>query len=148
MNTAEFIENIGSKLSRPLYFGIDGISTPNNHHISEVKQLEITSTDCGGKQHSWSETIFHLFVPDTDSKTQMRPDMTVEKLSQILDRAETLNIASEIKIEYSENKKSAISSYRIADSSIKDDKVFIHLSPHLSECKPLANIDQGACCNG
>ncbi|MBL4782523.1 MAG: hypothetical protein JKX92_09795 [Porticoccaceae bacterium] len=52
MNTAEFIENIGSKLTRPLYFGIDGISIPNNYHISEVKQLEITSTDCGGKQHS------------------------------------------------------------------------------------------------
>ena len=70
MNYKELLNLFAENRDKELRFEYKaGHFVETNFHITEVKNLQIKSVDCGGKSDQWNETIcFILLVFCCDSK--------------------------------------------------------------------------------
>jgi len=114
-----------------------GSYADTNYHITEVKNVDVRSVDCGGSSNHWKETIIQLW--ESPSEKGKQDYMSVEKALSILDRVNGVNplwIETEAKIEYSnDNFHTAV--LDIHNISITSDKLIVHLFVAETLCKAL-----------
>ena len=110
-------------------------------HITEIKQANITSVDCGGKMSNWTEVIMQLWEP----KTATLDTMKVEKALSIIDLVEQtllLNTNSPVKIEFG-NDTFDTRQMHPHDFVINGNDIIIKLAADKTQCKA---IDRGESC--
>jgi len=102
MKVQEFISVLENNTNKELIFEY----APNkiagaNYHLTEVKNVQFNTTDCGGKTNFWKETHFQIWEsPNEMDKTEF---MTVNKILSIVKRVDAITpllLGTELKIEY------------------------------------------------
>lgn len=111
-------------------------------HITEIKQANITSVDCGGKMNAWTEIIVQLWEPNTQDSLR---SMKVEKAMSIIELVEKtlpLNPNSPVKIEFG-NDTFDTRQMHPQDFEINGDEIIVKLQADKTQCKA---IDRGDTC--
>lgn len=111
-------------------------------HITEIKQANITSVDCGGKMNAWTEIIVQLWEPNTQDS---QPSIKVEKAMSIIKMVEKtlpLNPNSPVKIEFG-NDTFDTRQMHPQDFEIIGNEIIVKLQADKTQCKA---IDRGDSC--
>lgn len=154
MKTREFLALLNQHPSRPLHFEYrPGARLKPGYHITEVKNLHIDATDCGGRTDSWQETVIQLWespVPETTP----RP-ITARKALAILgrvNRSRPLLQDSLLKFEYG-NAEFHTAHLQVAGAFLEEEGLIVALTPDTTQCKandlcgvPEAEAKAAACC--
>ena len=154
MNTGEFLRLLNQHPQRPLNFEYrPGLRLRPGYHITEVKNLQINATDCGGRTDSWQETVIQLWE-DPGAGPEGR-NITARKALAILDRvnrSQPLWPGSLLKFEYG-NADFHTAQMHAAGSFLDGESLVVSLSPEKTQCKasdlcgvPESKADTPACC--
>ena len=160
MKVKELLEELRENQNKALLFEYkQGSYAGTNYHITEVKNVDVKSVDCGGRSNQWKETIIQLW--ESPSEKGKKDYMTVEKALAIFDRVNSINplwLETEAKIEYS-NAEFHTAILDIHNISVTSSKVIIHLFVTETLCKALEtcgvlveeisenNTKEEACCS-
>lgn len=113
-----------------------------NYHITEIKQAEVTSVDCGGKLDRWTEIIVQLWEPNVNDQTRA---MEVNKALAIVNVVEgkmTLDGNAIVKIEFGNSDFDTRQMYP-ADFVLDGENLIINLIADVTQCKA---IGRGGSC--
>lgn len=114
----------------------------SSFHITEIKQANITSVDCGGKMNAWTEVIVQLWEPNTK---EIERSMNVSKAISIIELVEKmlpLNPNSPVKIEFG-NDRFDTRQMLPQDFEITHDEIIVKLTADTTQCKA---IERGQTC--
>lgn len=136
MRVKEFIKEIEKYSGKELLFSYPSNKLVGaNYHLTEVKNVQFNTTDCGGKSNFWKETHFQIWEsPQEIGKTDY---LKVDKILSILkkvDKIKPLMYNTELKIEYG-NEDFPTSVMQIEKISINDKKVVVTLFAGTTKCK-------------
>ena len=109
-------------------------------HITEIKQANITSVDCGGKMNAWTEIIVQLWEPNKQDSLR---SMKVEKALSIIELVEKtlpLNPKSPVKIEFG-NDTFDTRQMHPQDFEINGDEIIVKLQADKTQCKAINRGD-------
>ncbi len=146
MKTHEFITVLQQNPSKELLFEYQ----PNqfiqaNYHVTEIKNVQFDTTDCGGKTNHWKETQIQLWEKDSESiKTNF---LTTSKVFSILNRVNSITplwLDTELKIEYG-NKHFHTSVMKIKSYKSNKNQVVISLFEEKTQCKAIEDSNQVCC---
>lgn len=123
---------------------------PPTYHITEVKNHKIDSVDCGGREHSFNETVTQLWV---NEKEELRRPWTAGKalsIYQKVDKVRPIDQSTDMLFEYGIKSLQRII-YGIGNVIVQNDSVRIQLSNLPTMCKPReeskhASKAVAACC--
>ena len=113
-----------------------------SYHITEIKQAQIVSVDCGGKMNSWNEVILQLLEPELNSNQEA---MQVNKALKIINTVEAtlaLHPNATTKIEFG-NAVFETRQMLIAEITKDGTNLVVVLSADKTQCKAL---DRGDSC--
>jgi hypothetical protein len=113
-----------------------------SYHITEIKQAQVTSVDCGGVRNNWTEVIVQLWEPEV--KEQQRA-MKVDKALSIInlvEKALPLDRQAIVKIEFGNSQFDTRQMYPFTILKDQEDLV-IDLRPDQTQCKA---INRGGSC--
>jgi len=160
MKTQEFLNVLKENEGKALLFEYQqGLYAGTNYHITEVKNVDIKSVDCGGKTNAWKESVIQLW--ESPSEIGKKDYMVVEKALAILERVngiQPLWLDTEAKIEYS-NANFHTAVLDIHNINITSDKVIVTLFVSETLCKAqeecgvlveetaTTNTKEEACCS-
>ncbi len=136
MKTREFLELLKEHPNQQLHFEYrPGARLKPGYHITEVKNIRIDATDCGGRTDSWLETVIQLWespVPETTPNA-----ITGRKALAILDRvnrSQPLLQDSLLKFEYG-NAAFHTAQLHVAGSILDGDGLTVALTTDITQCK-------------
>ncbi len=143
MKWSEFKSQLSQFPSHHLQFEIakDTFVHPS-FHITEIKQANITSVDCGGKKNEWTEIIVQLWEPEALENNR---SMQVTKALSIIDLVEksvALDYNAAVKIEFG-NAVFETKQMLPQEFEIKNDELILKLQTDATQCKA---IDRGESC--
>lgn len=107
-----------------------GDRVPISFHITEVGRVEKTFLDCGGTLRNRSTVQLQIWVgPDEDHRIQ------AGKMADILERSSQVvpDDSLPLEMEY-ELENGFVSQFPVADHSVSDDAVVLHLGVRHTEC--------------
>ncbi len=136
MTTQEFIELLKAHPGHPLSFEYRaGQRLRPDYHITEVKNVRVEATDCGGRSDAWQETVIQLWEsPEEDPGARQ---ITGRKALGILDRvarSQPLFTADTVRFEYG-NAGFHTSQLHVTDASVEEGQLVVRLSPEATQCK-------------
>ena len=120
----------------------DKNKVPVSFHITEVGQVNKTFIDCGGKVHSIQTCQLQAWVGDDfDHRIQ------AGKMADILNLAQAIIPNDDIDVEV-EYEATTISQYPIAEYSLTENSVVLHLTTKHTDClaKELCLLPTSSCC--
>ena len=120
----------------------DGIWVDNSYHLTEIKQAQIVSVDCGGKMNTWNEVVLQLWEPENKEESQA---MTVPKALSIIEQVEKsidLHPKAIVKIEYG-NDNFPTRQMLLEQFELSNDHLIVKLHADKTQCKA---IDRGETC--
>ncbi|MDG1571200.1 DUF6428 family protein [Robiginitalea sp. M366] len=136
MTTREFLQVLRLHPGKKLQFEYrEGAQLRPDYHITEVKNVLINATDCGGRSDQWEETVIQLW-----EAPQPEPDhgpITTEKALAILERvnqSQRLMAQSLLKFEYG-NAGFHTAQLHVGPVSVTDNTLLIGLQPEATQCK-------------
>ena len=106
-----------------------------NYHLTEVKNVQFDTTDCGGKTNFWEETHFQLW--ESPKEKGKRNYMTSDKILSIIKRVDgikSIKPKTELKFEYG-NDTFTTAVMPIEKISIKDKQIIVSLFSEVTRCK-------------
>ena len=111
-------------------------------HITEIKQANITSVDCGGKMNAWTEIIVQLWEPNNqDSERSMKVSKALSIIN-LVEKTLPLNPNNPVKIEFG-NDTFDTRQMNPQDFEINSDEIIVKLLADKTQCKA---IDRGQTC--
>jgi len=136
MKLKEFIDLLEQNRDKELLFEYtSGKFAGANYHLTEVKNVQFDTTDCGGKTNFWKETQLQIWEsPNEVDKTDF---MRTEKILSILNRVDkikSLMLETELKIEYG-NENFPTSVMPIGSIKVENNKVVVSLFTEATRCK-------------
>ena len=150
MKVAEFIEVLEQNKHKELLFSYAQDKLVGaNYHLTEVKNVQFDTTDCGGKTNFWEETHFQLW--ESPSELGKRNYMTTDKILSILTRVNSikaLKTDTEVKMEYG-NEAFTTSVMPVKHIEIDEKRVYVSLFSEATRCKAndvcgLSEVDRDA----
>ena len=136
MKANRFMELLQEHPRKKLGFSYrDGAFLRNDYHITEVKNVQVQATDCGGRQDSWEETVIQLWEPPQAAPGA--PQMRARKASQILARVaglQPLQGDSILRFEYG-NAGFHTSQLEVGGYRVERDELILLLTPQHTTCK-------------
>lgn len=106
------------------------------YHITEIKQAQITSVDCGGKVNEWTEVILQLWEPQGKQTDQA---MEVEKalsIIKVVEKSLVLNPEGIVKIEFGNSQFDTRQMYP-AEFLVSGENLIVVLNPDKTQCKAI-----------
>lgn len=111
-------------------------------HITEIKQTNITSVDCGGKMNAWTEIIVQLWEPNTQDSLRSIKVKKAISIIELVEKTLPLNPNSPVKIEFG-NDTFDTRQMHPQDFEINGDEIIVKLQADKTQCKA---IDRGDSC--
>lgn len=154
MKVSEFITVLEEQKNKELLFAYAKDKLVGaNYHLTEVKNVQFDTTDCGGKTNFWEETHFQLWESPTE--LGKRNYMTTDKILAILQRVDSIKAIkkdTDLKMEYG-NDTFATSVMPIKHIEFDAKRVYVNLFSEATRCKandvcniPLEQEEKEACC--
>lgn len=136
MKVREFIEVLDQHQGKELLFSYAKDKLVGaNYHLTEVKNVQFDTTDCGGKTNFWEETHFQLW--ESPSELGKRSYMTTDKITSIIKRVDDikpLKKETELKLEYG-NESFSTSVMPVRNIEWDETRVFVSLYAEATRCK-------------
>lgn len=136
MKTKDFLSLLENNLDKQLVFEYSPAKWVGaNYHITEVKNIEVNSVDCGGKKDSWKETVVQLW--EDSSEIGKEEYLKSQKALDIFNRVHAITpllLETEIKFEYG-NKEFHTAQLEFFNFEINNDKVIVKMHPQKTDCK-------------
>lgn len=136
MKVNEFIKVLEQHKNKELLFSYKQDKFVGaNYHLTEVKNVQFDTTDCGGKTNFWEETHFQLWESPTE--LGKRDYMTTDKILAILkrvDKIKAIKMDTEVKFEYG-NEDFATSVMPVSDIKIEQNRLIVSLFTEATRCK-------------
>ena len=154
MKLQEFINILETNPDKELLFAYTANHLAGaNYHLTEVKNVQFDTTDCGGKTNFWKETHFQIWEsPKEIGKTDY---MKTDKILSIIKRVgsiKPLMLETELKIEYG-NQIFPTSVMPIDQIIINEQRVVVNLFTESTRCKANdvcgvseENEEENSCC--
>ncbi len=154
MKVSEFIEVLEQHKNKELLFSYAQDKLVGaNYHLTEVKNVQFDTTDCGGKTNFWEETHFQLWESPTE--LGKRDYMTTDKILSILNRVNSIKAIktdTDLKMEYG-NESFSTSVMPVKHIETDEKRVYVNLFAEATRCKandvcniPLEQEEKEACC--
>lgn len=154
MKVSEFITVLEEQKNKELLFAYAKDKLVGaNYHLTEVKNVQFDTTDCGGKTNFWEETHFQLWESPTE--LGKRNYMTTDKILAILQRVDSIKAIkkdTDLKMEYG-NDTFATSVMPVKHIEFDAKRVYVNLFSEATRCKandvcniPLEQEEKEACC--
>ncbi|MEN8126110.1 MAG: DUF6428 family protein [Bacteroidota bacterium] len=142
MKLIEFITILEKNFDKELKFEYAPSKVAGaNYHLTEVKNVQFDTTDCGGQTNFWKETHFQLWEsPNEIGKTEFMKTDKIDSIIKKVDKIKPLMLDTELKIEYG-NDNFSTSVMPIESIEIYKSEVLIKLHAEVTKCK--ANDDCG-----
>lgn len=84
MLVRDFMQTIQQNPNKPLHFLYDeGQIVPGGYHVTEIKNAQFETIDCGNSLHTWREVILQVWLPD-EAAADAAP-MSTDKFAKIWD---------------------------------------------------------------
>lgn len=135
MNWYQFKEALQKNTTQHLQFEYaDQHWVAAHYHITEIKQAQIISVDCGGRKDIWYEVILQLWEPEKGNEDK---PMKAEKALKIIDQVETviaLHPQATVKIEYG-NPEFGTRQMDVNSIRQEQDNLLIYLRDTPTQCK-------------
>jgi hypothetical protein len=155
MNVKEFITVLEQNEGKELLFSYKSDAFVGaNYHLTEVKNVQFDTTDCGGRTNFWQET--HIQLWESPSELGKRNFMTTDKILAILNRVDSIKpllFETPLKVEYG-NEDFPTSVMPIEHIEFDEKRVHVYLFPEATLCKaqvqePAAQESEkeAACCD-
>jgi len=136
MKVSEFIEILEQQKNKELLFSYAKDQYVGaNYHLTEVKNVQFDTTDCGGKTNFWEETHFQLWESPTE--LGKRTYMTTDKILAIVTKVNSikaLKTGTEVKMEYG-NETFSTSVMPIEHIDFDKNRVYVNLFSEATRCK-------------
>ena len=136
MYTQEFLHILKQYPDHRLTFEYGGgKSLRPDYHITEVKNVHIDATDCGGRSDSWQETVIQLW--ESPEIEHHGPSITAGKAMAILDRVNSVQpllLQSPLKFEYG-NPDFHTSQMEVTGFSAEAGYLILSLGTEPTRCK-------------
>lgn len=136
MKTKEFLNLLENNLDKELIFEYAPTKWVGaNYHITEVKNTNINSVDCGGKSDAWQETVVQLWEDISEAGT--RNYLKAQKAFEIFNRVNSINpllLETQIKFEYG-NDEFHTAQLKTVTFEIQENKLIIKLHSLDTQCK-------------
>lgn len=71
-----------------------------SYHITEIKQAQITSVDCGGKMNAWTEVVVQLWLPEKRNESTPMSAAKALKIIDLVEKSLPIHPQAPVKIEY------------------------------------------------
>lgn len=143
----EFLELLQNHRHSRLQFEYgEGARLRSDYHITEVKNVHIDATDCGGRTDAWKETVIQLWEsPEVEHRG---PSISAGKALAILNRVykvQPLMADSLLKFEYG-NANFHTSQMEVVDTFLEGDLLILRLGSEATQCKAeeLCGLDPAA----
>ncbi len=132
---------------KALIFSLNGVIIPADYHITEIKDVNFKTVDCGGKKDQWRETIIQLWNTETIEKNRsaMKADKALSIISKV-NQIQALDYSSEIKFEYQKDMNETASIYSLTNIDVLKNKLIVHLGNIPTQCKA-ADRSHESCCD-
>ena len=87
MQVKQFLDIVKQHQDMPLLFEYQpGSVVSGGYHVTEIKNAEFHTIDCGNSLHSWKEVIVQIWVPDEASQNDdWMPTSKFAKIWDIVD---------------------------------------------------------------
>ena len=136
MTTLQFIQLLQDHPDKFLNFEYkSGLRLRPDYHITEVKNIHIDATDCGGQTDSWKETVIQLWEsPEIDPEATT---LTTQKALAILrrvDQSRPLLTESTLKFEYG-NAGFHTGQFPVNDYLLENGSLIVQLTTDTTQCK-------------
>lgn len=136
MTTNDFLQLLKQYPKHQLNFEYqNGSRLRADYHITEVKNIHIDATDCGGRTDSWKETVIQLW--ESPQIEHNGPSISARKALAILDRvhrSQPLMLDSLLKFEYG-NTDFHTSQLQVSGFSADGENLILHLGAEATQCK-------------
>ncbi len=145
MKVYQFLALLQQHKEKSLLFAYEkNLLVAPNYHITEIKNVDFKTVDCGGKQNKWQETQLQLW--EKSSEKDKIEYLTTTKALSIFNLVNSINplwLQTEIKIEYGNNTfHTAI--LKITDFNVSEDSLLFNLFKEKTQCK--ANTETNKVC--
>ncbi|GGZ12534.1 hypothetical protein GCM10007049_00280 [Echinicola pacifica] len=151
MKTKEFIDLLNSQSAKVLTFEYaSGMEVRADFHITEIKNVDFNTVDCGGLANQWSETHVQLWENDTlEPEHQVNTDKAL-KIFEAVEKVRPTYKDTELYFEYS-NPQFGLTILPVDQVQISDNRVLVVLGQSNTTCKAKdrASTDEekaAACC--
>lgn len=137
MQVEQFLEKVAANPERPLLFEFaPGQRVQGGYHVTEIKNAQFDTIDCGNSLHRWQEVIVQVWVPDeaTIDASHMPTDKFL-KIWDVVDGRLSLYRDAEIRIEYDDGGHHT-TVYHVDDIVSTDTGLLVQLAPPRTMCKP------------
>lgn len=118
-----------------------------NFHITEVKNLQIKSVDCGGKSDQWNETVLQLWNPANPAERYPMKGQKALNILNIVDNEIKIDRESEVLFEYG-NATNRVSNYAIGQIIEEESDLTIVFEGVKTQCKASSErtLETAPCC--
>ena len=137
MLVRDFIQTIQQNPSKPLLFLYDDEQiVPGGYHVTEIKNAQFDTIDCGNSLHTWREVILQVWLPD-EVAADAAPMSTDKfaKIWSIVDSRIPLNTEAEIRVEYG-NAAQLTAVYHVDALQDTPEGLVVKMAPPRTLCKP------------
>lgn len=138
MKVNDFITILEEQKGKELIFAYaENKMVGANYHLTEVKNVQYDTTDCGGKRNYWEETHFQLWENPTE--IDKKRFMSTDKILGILNRVDSINPllkSTSIKVEYG-NEEFNTAVMPIEQIKVLEDAVIVELFEEKARCKAM-----------
>ncbi|WP_214071748.1 DUF6428 family protein [Mucilaginibacter sp. dw_454] len=105
-----------------------------SYHITEIKQSQITSVDCGGKLDAWTEVIVQLWEPSSSESEQAMKVTKAMSIINLVEKALPLDPLAVVKIEFGNSEFDTRQMYP-GELEIDGENLIVILNPDRTQCK-------------
>jgi hypothetical protein len=144
MKLREFIDYLEQSTAKNLIFSVNGLTIPLDYHITEIKDANFKTVDCGGKKDQWRETIIQLW--NTQNTSKKKNAMKVEKGLSIVNKVneiQPLNFEGTLKFEYRKSITETTAIYSITEIQLVENDLIVQLGNIPTQCKAAATPQKG-----
>ena len=137
MLVRDFMQTIQQNLGKPLRFLYDDEQiVPGGYHVTEIKNAQFDTIDCGNSLHTWREVILQVWLPDevAADATPMSTDKFA-KIWSIVDGRIPLNQNAEIRVEYGDGER-LTAVYHVDALQNTPEGLVVKMAPPRTLCKP------------
>ena len=149
MKTKEFLNTLNENKGKALLFEFAKDKyAGTNYHLTEIKNVQFNSVDCGGNPNNWKET--HIQLWESPSEKGKEAYMTVEKVLSVFAKVDGINPLwqeTDIKVEFG-NEEFHTSIMNISEFEIQNTQLIVKLFSEKTLCKApdICGTEEDSCC--
>ncbi|EMS34446.1 hypothetical protein C943_03665 [Mariniradius saccharolyticus AK6] len=135
MKTSEFTQILEKSPGKALFFEYQaGQYVRPDFHITEIKNVNFDTVDCGGIRNQWSEVHVQLWENEIPEPNHAVDTAKALKIFEVVNRVRETYPASEIKFEYGNSKfpTAILPIHQIKDTG---NALIVQLVPDQTTCK-------------